>query len=944
MASNEKKIWDFFKSKGLSDTFTAAFIGNLWYESGQNLEYGSTCKEGAGNGSSSASQQYTNSVNNKSYSEYSFVNDGIGYGLAQWTYYSRKQGLYNYTIENGLSIGDLETQLNYLVTEYEYKKTIEALNKLSPAEKNDIDICTRVVCEVFESPGVPHLSERQSKANSTYTSYAGSSPSTSTSSAAPVSSSPQSIPYGEALVAAAESEVIYWNNTYGENGYENNNKYTTWFYGREQPADWCAIFVSYCVNEAGVTLPFNPSDYECVGGGNGASPVEGQGCDAVSPWMVGAKETGCWVDVDDLQPGDIVVYSDYHIGIVYSGYGASALTIEGNVSGGEGRLRKYTYVYDTPRLGGIRLNGMSSKVLSSGSNLSVESSDPIYNSQSSGLSFHEVEVEIKASHIATADADANTLRTKSNSLLDTPTLVESPFIILKIGNYTFGSYSANGSFEAVNSSIRVTYPNYMTNIRITKVNGQVNQYVITMVYQIENGNDPNLLDKIFSSVGYGTVLISYGDWNAPKFAYRDEEAIITRLDSNVDFSNSRITYTLYCTSNALMLMGGYYNFPYGNVKPSDEIYKMMYAEENTYHLQDIFTAFKGNEDFFWKCVASDDVVVEVVPKIGMDALSYVNYLVTCMSPTTTPKGSPIRDANYYLTICEDRDSGTYFTVKKVSSTADIISLNNSDVYEVDVGYPGDTLVTQFRINSDNSWDLLYHYSDNIRTQDYIYNIDAQGKIYENYSPNITTSAKYLRTTETQRNWWTQMTQFPITAILTIKGLLRPAMLMSYVRVNAMFYGLRHVSSGLYIIIKQEDTVDINGYRTTLTLQRIAGDLDTIVTETKNVTKLVPDINYNVTESWVSKGGSYGGINYSSSGHQFTGGGRAQERAQQNVNKQQDTDEKTSVHLISTTSGGPISTIVGTAASAAAEYAVNEVLDYLTNSPQDERDYTDYMIP
>lgn len=461
----------------------------------------------------------------------------------------------------------------------------------------------------------------------------------------------------------------------------------------------------------------------------------------------------------------------------------------------------------------------------------------------SQVTYKEVQVDIKASKIITADAEANTLRTKSNSLLDTPTLVESPFIILTIGNYTFGSYSVNGSFEETNSSVRVTYPNYMSSIRINKVNGQVNQYTITMIYQIENGNDPNLLDKVFASVGYGKVYISYGDWNAPKFAYRNEEAIITRLDSNVDFANSRITYTLYCTSNALVLMGGYYNFPAGTVKPSEEIHKMIFAEENTYHLQDIFTAFKGNEAFFWKCVAADDVSVEVVPKTGIDALSYINYLVTCMSPTTTPKWSAIRDANYYLTICEDRDSGTYFTIKKVASNESMISLNNTNVYEVDVGYPGDTLVTNFRINNDSSWALLYNYSQNVNMGSYVYNIDAQGQIYESYSPNITTSAVYIRTTETQKNWWTQMTQFPITAVLTIKGLLRPAMLMSYVRINAMFYGLRHVSSGLYIIIKQEDVIDVNGYRTTLTLQRIAGDLDVIITDTKTVTKLVPEINY-----------------------------------------------------------------------------------------------------
>ena len=68
-----------------------------------------------------------------------------------------------------------------------------------------------------------------------------------------------------------------------------------------------------------------------------------------------------------------------------------------------------------------------------------------------------------------------------------------------------------------------------------------------------------------------------------------------------------------------------------------------------------------------------------------------------------------------------------------------------------------------------------------------------------------------------------MTQFPVTAKLTLKGLLRPALLMSYVRINSLFYGQRHVSSGLYVITKQQDIVDASGYRTILSLTRVTGD-------------------------------------------------------------------------------------------------------------------------
>ena len=92
-----------------------------------------------------------------------------------------------------------------------------------------------------------------------------------------------------------------------------------------------------------------------------------------------------------------------------------------------------------------------------------------------------------------------------------------------------------------------------------------------------------------------------------------------------------------------------------------------------------------------------------------------------------------------------------------------------------------------------------------------------------YSPLITTSAKYGETTAASRAWWSNMTQYPISAKITLKGLLKPALLMSYVKVNAYFYGKKHISSGLYIITKQEDQIDSNGYKTTLSITRISGD-------------------------------------------------------------------------------------------------------------------------
>ena len=46
--------------------------------------------------------------------------------------------------------------------------------------------------------------------------------------------------------------------------------------------------------------------------------------------------------------------------------------------------------------------------------------------------------------------------------------------------------------------------------------------------------------------------------------------------------------------------------------------------------------------------------------------------------------------------------------------------------------------------------------------------------------------------------------------------------MTYIKLNVLFYGQRHISSGYYIVTKQTDTIDFNGYKTTLKLARIRG--------------------------------------------------------------------------------------------------------------------------
>ena len=110
--NNSSIIWNFLKAQGLNDFGIAGLMGNLYAESGlkpTNLQNTFEKKLGM------SDDEYTKAVDDKTYTN--FVKDSAGYGLAQWTYYSRKQKMLDFHIEKGKSIGDLTTQLEFLVQE-----------------------------------------------------------------------------------------------------------------------------------------------------------------------------------------------------------------------------------------------------------------------------------------------------------------------------------------------------------------------------------------------------------------------------------------------------------------------------------------------------------------------------------------------------------------------------------------------------------------------------------------------------------------------------------------------------------------------------------------------------------------------------------------------------------------------------------------------------------
>lgn len=140
----EKCIWDYCYNKLKNVYGVSGLMGNLYAESGlkpNNLQDNYEKKLGYTDSS------YTQAVDSGKYTK--FAKDSAGYGLAQWTYLTRKQGLYDYAKLKKVSISDTIMQLEYLFKELE-SNYINVLKALKNAKT--VKSASDIVLTEFEKP------------------------------------------------------------------------------------------------------------------------------------------------------------------------------------------------------------------------------------------------------------------------------------------------------------------------------------------------------------------------------------------------------------------------------------------------------------------------------------------------------------------------------------------------------------------------------------------------------------------------------------------------------------------------------------------------------------------------------------------------------------------------------------------------------------------------
>ena len=386
--SVESQIWWYLKQAGFTDEGAAGMMGNLMGESGlatNNLE------DTANSSLGMTDEEYTAKIDSGDTDDIKkFFMQAQGYGLAQWTSSGRKEGLYNLAKTNNKSIADLGIQLSYLTEELE--KSYNGVDKILKSSKNVAET-TNTVLEQFERPA--HIDQtrpiRKKNADSILNKYKGtegtelssddiinnttSSSSNSSSDSSNATSSFIGIlsdiisnsTMGKLISALLGTGSSDSSSTNSSSSSSNNTSSSSSFVGgadansmveiaknelgtKEVPDGsnkvkynnndgnpWCASFVSWTADQAGVDKSILPRSASSTAIYNGI-----------------LSNNGAKINNKDAQPGDIVLFTDdgtpstiYHIGIVSGNNGNGINTIEGNHSDS---VAEGYYAYNKPLL------------------------------------------------------------------------------------------------------------------------------------------------------------------------------------------------------------------------------------------------------------------------------------------------------------------------------------------------------------------------------------------------------------------------------------------------------------------------------------------------------------------------------------------------------------------------------------------------------------------
>lgn len=336
-----QKVWSYLLSVGMTPEGVAGMMGNIKAESGMLPDRVETlCLQRLReHGKYYTNTTYTAFVDDGTISKEQFLHPfpgkQYGYGLCQWTSPNRKSKLYDLCKKKDVSIGDLTTQLEFLVNEL--KTSYNSVWKVLCSTNNIISASNKVLIDFEQPADVSEIvrRERQKYSEAYYNEFVTGGPTMTVNQAI---TKVLDIALAEDGYREKQSEA----NLYEKTANAGTNNYTK--YGKEMhnlqssnmdyPAAWCDAFVDWCFYKA-----------------FGASMARKMLCGTFDDYTINSanyfKNAGRWTKTPER--GYQVFFQNSlgicHTGLVYKVADNRVYTIEGNA---DNRVQKKSYpVYDS---------------------------------------------------------------------------------------------------------------------------------------------------------------------------------------------------------------------------------------------------------------------------------------------------------------------------------------------------------------------------------------------------------------------------------------------------------------------------------------------------------------------------------------------------------------------------------------------------------------------
>jgi hypothetical protein len=196
---SNKTIYDQLRAVGMTAEGACGLMGNMQAESSMQANI---AQRGM---TTLADDVYTAAADR---GMIDFVHDSVGYGLCQWTYWSRKQGLLSFAADSGVSVGDEDTQVQFCVKELreDFPNVWVVLTG-----SHDLYECARIVCLQYERPAVNNVDKRYRFAQDFFAQLAdGSDPDPAPDPQPEPSPQPAEVPASVILLQLAMERDGYW--------------------------------------------------------------------------------------------------------------------------------------------------------------------------------------------------------------------------------------------------------------------------------------------------------------------------------------------------------------------------------------------------------------------------------------------------------------------------------------------------------------------------------------------------------------------------------------------------------------------------------------------------------------------------------------------------------------------------------------------------------------